>query len=369
MNIPRIQIRANSKLFKPILKIRAILKICRPAEIVFDLTDVCHLRCIHCYRTFENQMRKTFLSIEVFKQIPESYYNYARQIDLSGGGESILHPNWDEILEFTADNGKRLVTFNTSLSRVKDYQLKRFVELGCGVAVSLEGARKETYESIRVGAKYETVFGNLRRIMDYQREIQNPRFHLIILWTLYKQNLEELNEFVTMASEIGIEDIFVYPLIPHHKELMEMCCNPQSLEVEKYLLQALETATRNQIDLNIEDIFIQTERLKSSVQLNKKLPLTRFNIVRNWHHQPDSAWCSLPFTQLKIDQSGNIHTCALSSRIYGNVFVTPVDKIWNNQEFSQLRSEVILDRPSRFCTECSSGAACCPRIKYLFRKR
>jgi radical SAM protein with 4Fe4S-binding SPASM domain len=51
-----------------------------------------------------------------------------------------------------------------------------------------------------------------------------------------------------------------------------------------------------------------------------------------------SAFCSLPFTQLKVDPAGNVNMCCFQRGALGNVFAQPVEEIWSSQTAQEIRA-------------------------------
>src|SRR5690606_20142972 len=77
------------------------------------------------------------------------------------------------------------------------------------VAVSIDGMTPETFESIRVGARYDEAFANLERFLAYTRE----RGTILTLgWSLLQQNWHELGAAALFADERGI-DLKVHTVI------------------------------------------------------------------------------------------------------------------------------------------------------------
>ena len=52
---------------------------------------------------------------------------------------------------------------------------KELIELGIErIYFSIEGATKETYEKIRVGANYDKVIDNIKRFIQLKKEMKSP---------------------------------------------------------------------------------------------------------------------------------------------------------------------------------------------------
>lgn len=339
-----------------------------PPELIFDLTNGCHLRCTHCYRTYM-KTAPTTMPMEVFRRVPPRFYDNARQIDLSGMGEPMLHPKWDEILDFVADGGRRLVTFNTSLTLVDEKRLVRMAELGTWPAVSIDGARRETFETIRAGACHAKVFAALARLGELARANGHPRFHPRVQWVLYRSNFRELAEFVGIAADMGIDEIRVQPLAPHQEGMKELCCDAADPELHENLLAAYASATERGVSLRLHPHLIDHGVVGASAARNAEMVALPHVTLRDHHHYPDGAGCSYPWTQLAIDSAGRVATCCFSDRVMGNLLEQDLNEIWNNFHFARLRGDVNGPKASTYCTESDSAGVCCPRVQAVNRRQ
>lgn len=334
-----------------------------PAEIALDLTNDCHLRCTHCYRTYSDNVA-TYLRPAILERIPDRFYVAARQIELSGMGEPMLHPQWNEILEYLAARTTGTISFNTSLTIWDEARLRRMVELGTAPSISIDAARPETFERIRKRARHERVFGGLRRLLEIARELPDTGFHPRAQWTLYRDNLAELHEFVDMAAELGLRDIRVQPLAPHRPEMVGWTCEATDPMTEKWLAEALRKAQRHGLSLTLYETLLVTPALRAlQADVYSRAPGLRGRLPI--HDNPSPRGCSFPWTQLNVDSAGWVVACCFSDFRLGNLNEQELDAIWNNEHFQRLRREVNQPRLCRYCVDSPSGGVCCPRIQHL----
>ncbi len=337
-----------------------------PTEICFDLTNDCHVRCLHCYRTYLGNTA-TYLPLDVFYRIPDRFYRNAKRIELSGMGEPMLHPKFNEILNVVGAYQNAQVSFNSSFTITDDRTLYRIVELGCTPAVSIDGARKETFERIRKRSRQETVFNAVSQMAAHAQKVQNPKFYPRIQWTLYKDNFRELHEIIPRASDWQIKEVRVQPLAPHRPEMNDWCIDPTDNEVIDSLCQAYERANEDNVYLFLHPHLLRSESLKALAEENSKRQIPWVKTA-GIHYYPDHHKCSYPWTQLNIDSDGYIVACCFSDYRLGHVHNQSVEEIWNNHFFAEFRRDVNTPKASKFCTDSPSGGVCCPRIQSLFTK-
>lgn len=74
-----------------------------PIHFVLELTTRCNLKCKHCYRSADNNIKETELSYEeVVRVIDEMYDAGARFIELTGG-EIMMHPRCKDIIKYVCE--------------------------------------------------------------------------------------------------------------------------------------------------------------------------------------------------------------------------------------------------------------------------
>jgi SynChlorMet cassette radical SAM/SPASM protein ScmF len=173
-------------------------------QIYFYLTEGCNLRCRHCwiapkYQSEENSYPS--LDLDFFKSIIEQ----AKPLGLTGvkltGGEPLLHPQINEILEYiqTEDIGMTLETNGVlctpELARMMAACKDPFV------SVSLDGADAETHEWVR---GVDGCFGGaLEGIMN----LVEAGFRAQVIMTIMRHNKDQMESAVSLAERLGAGSI------------------------------------------------------------------------------------------------------------------------------------------------------------------
>ena len=70
--------------------------------------------------------------------------------------------------------------------------------------VSVDGANKDTYEKIRVGADYGELISNIEHFMDVIRKLDVVKPSLRFYVALQDDNVGEIQDFIELASGLGI---------------------------------------------------------------------------------------------------------------------------------------------------------------------
>lgn len=94
----------------------------------------------------------------------------------------------------------------------------RAISLIDGLGVSIDGATKESFESIRVGGNFERFLANVREIVAIRAETGNPSL-MEFSFTAMTTNLPELPGVVRIAAEIGVPNVYFQPMEMREPEI------------------------------------------------------------------------------------------------------------------------------------------------------
>lgn len=180
--------------------------------IVIEVASVCNLKCPTC-RVTQSKQPKKFMEFSKFIQIAHKLpLKLARVVNISSS-ESLLHPDTFRIIDtIKSINPKLYVSIITNgmlLDEEKQRELlKRGINLIC---VSIDGARKETTEKIRPGSNFETVTRHAKQFINKGGMVRT-------IYVVRDNNINDLLDFVDLASDIGIHLIKCTGLISYTPE-------------------------------------------------------------------------------------------------------------------------------------------------------
>jgi len=139
-----------------------------------EFTSYCNLNCRWCIlnRNKDGYMDEEFLKKLLDKVICDPKIK-VMNIALHHGGDALMHPKFEKLIQIIADKKKRskkfprvYITHNATLLTKKRAD---FI-IGSGgidlVRFSIDGGTKEKYESIRIGAKWEKTLANVNYFLD-----------------------------------------------------------------------------------------------------------------------------------------------------------------------------------------------------------
>jgi MoaA/NifB/PqqE/SkfB family radical SAM enzyme len=234
----------------------------RPLNVILDLTARCNLKCVMCY--FANTDRLFFppfdrelssdgnMPVEVFEKIAADLFPRAWRVALGCAAEPMIHPKFKEIVAIAGRYGIPDLWFPTNLLALTDATAEALIQgRVTTVAASIDGMTKETYEKIRVPAKWERLLAcleTLRRVRTAARS-RTPRLRIIFTWMRSnRQDLQLLPEFAADhgATEIDVRFVSETPGVDVKPELLS---DVPSEELNAELAAAAHDAVRRGLKL------------------------------------------------------------------------------------------------------------------------
>lgn len=169
--------------------------------VVWNITNRCNLKCLHCYAKTGFKARE--LSTEDCKRIILELAEFKVPLILFSGGEPLMREDIFELAEFAKKKGLKVVlsTNGTLIDEDIAEDLKIFDYVG----ISLDG--------IKTHDKFRGMEGAFEASMNALK-ISNEVVMTGIRFTLTKYNFLELPELINLARENEIPRFCLYHLVP-----------------------------------------------------------------------------------------------------------------------------------------------------------
>lgn len=314
-----------------------------PSHVQIEITTLCNMDCLSCGRRYiVNKARH--MPLETFKHIFDQIRPI--NINLSGLGEPLLHPQIIEIIEYCKKN-ESIVNFPTNLSLSNTSVLEGLVRSGIDqIKVSIDAASAATYRAVRGQDKFDRVINNIRTINRWKKKFGCSHPEIRFNYCLQRYNLEELPKLVHLAHELSITSIYIQDL------------NYFSVEKEKSRLCGF---TRQQLARILDDAYSLSRKLNVTTNIlnwkrnlnwlyNKTLPKEKF--------QRNSIMCYFPWISTFIDVNGGVKPCPVfvwdaNAEILGNCLEERFSDIWHGGRYQNLRRNFHRNsRPYSICVRC-----------------
>lgn len=267
-----------------------------PTLLWIEPTNRCNLKCIMCPNVKIPQDDLGFMEWGVFKKIIDEIKEFAASAYLLIGGESLLHKDIYKMIRYARDNGIRpLLNTNGTTLHIKENRTKLLESGPAHITFAFDGYNRETYESIRIGAKYDQV---LDGIVEFLKE---------------KMDRKLSKPFVAITNlEVGIENY--HDKIEAKKKFYKIF---EGLPVDEFIAKTPNTWGGTFDDTN------------------------RFR-----HHELDKSQfypCSHLWSTMSICWDGTVVPCCFDffkTYVLGNVRDKSIKEIWNDEPMRRLRQSM-----------------------------
>ena len=183
-----------------------------PVCLYLEVTNRCNLLCTTCPRTYQELEPPADMSWDLFTSIVDQAPDLVRAV-LHGVGEPMLVGSLPRMVRYLKDRGV-YVLFNTNGTVLSERNGRALIDAELDeLRVSLDASSRESFKAIR-GRDY---FGRITRNVRAFRELQEREGHTkpqVSIWlTGLKETVEELPDFVKVAAEIGVKEVYLQRLV------------------------------------------------------------------------------------------------------------------------------------------------------------
>lgn len=301
-----------------------------PTSVQIEVSSNCNLRCPSCSLSYEQNAGR-HMSVAEFTSVLDRLPFKPGAISLNGIGEPLINPHFLELVDILAQRGIECTFFTNGTllaPRFRDSILQRMNVTFIGI--SCDGARKETFEALRFGSKFESWKGFVKEFLAGAHGRAGRPIQTMMSTVLSRRNLREVHEIIALAGELGFRSIHLADMMPNGEV-------PASL--------ALRDEDRSGLDLG--SLQRQGQQLgvdvTASLVRHEKPPKARFNCFQPWEYMMVSA-------------EGDILPCCVivgsdKSSTMGNIFRQSFTEIWDGKEFRSFR-KTTADGTNPLCSIC-----------------
>jgi radical SAM protein with 4Fe4S-binding SPASM domain len=195
-----------------------------PIHLDIEATRACNLKCVMCFRTVKIASGEKFpegdMDFGLYKKIvDEGAQNGLCSIKLSYLGEPLISKDIVRMTEYAKDKGILDVMFNTNGVLLTQEMSRKLIKAGItGVFISFDSPYKDHFESIRVGAKFESVIKNVEDLVRIRKEMDSFFPIIRVSMTVMKENENEIPQYMKLWQPIVDAIGFGHYVDPHHQD-------------------------------------------------------------------------------------------------------------------------------------------------------
>jgi radical SAM protein with 4Fe4S-binding SPASM domain len=322
----------------------------KPSHVWLAVCGRCNLACAHCLGIPERRStrKKDLVDLDwrIFEKLEEDLFPYVETLVLGGNnrGEQLLAKEWDKycdrLLEFPM---KIEITTNGVL--LTNDRIDKLVRHGVNFRVSIDGAREETLKMMR-GVKLSALVKRVEKINQTRIKHQDNGTRIVFNFATCYSNVYELPELIELGHKIGVDEICVMHLMPQIETQRYQSLFYHMDTYNQIAQKAKELAREKKIRLDIPPPFdlgqMVYKEIDEQINPDKGLKESKHN------------YCILPWTSVSITNKGTVEPCCVGAmREMGDLHKHFFKEIWNGKKYQKLRKEMIRNKQTRGCRNCS----------------
>ncbi len=327
---------------------RTSVPVRKPVCLYLETTNRCNLLCTTCPRTYEELEPPADMSWELFTSIVDQIPDLERCV-LHGVGEPMLVPDLDRMVRYLKDRGT-YVLFNTNGTVLTEKNGRAMIAAGLDeLRVSLDAANAHSYRAIRGKNYFDRILKNVRAFRDLQEREghTNPR---VSAWlTGLKETISELPDFVRVAAELGVREVYLQRLVFFEQEAIGRARPDQALYEQINTDEAAYIAEAARVAAELGMVF-SASGAASEPGMSLKRP------------EEGSPWsmCRRPWTVMYFTANGRALPCCIapfSQRGYenytlGDATTQSLSDIWHGDAYKAFRAGLLSETPPAACANC-----------------
>ena len=179
-----------------------------PLIVSWNVTRKCNLKCSHCYINATKEEFRGELTTQEAKQLMNQLSEVSKPLLVLSGGEPMLREDIYELIRYGADKGFRMglgsngtLIDGTVAKRLKHSGLKT-------VSISLDSSIPEKHDQFR------GVENSWKKAVKAIKALKRNGILVQVNTTLTQQNHSEIDEIMSLAEQLGVENFHLFFLVP-----------------------------------------------------------------------------------------------------------------------------------------------------------
>lgn len=307
----------------------------RHLVVKMDPNWICNLKCKMCYFSSEGYSRHIIkpMSVELFSRIASEVFPKTRILFLGCSAEPLMSPEFERYADIVRSYSIPFVCLVTNGQLLSENVCESIIRNGFHqIIISVDGASKDTYESIRIGGSFEKLVKNLEVLRDAKirggSSLPDTRFN----FTAMKRNIDELQQLVELASDVGVTTVRIRYLfdwggvIDYKNEILDR---------EVYLAKVqgvMEYARGKNITILYDGCYNSSDQKSGKAGSEGYRPLE----------------CLLPWYSMFIRGDGKMRLCSWLPFEYGDFTVQTLAEIERSEKMRGMR-RLMKERPAESC--------------------
>lgn len=308
-------------------------------NVFMDQNNKCNLKCIMCGFSDPRvrSITKYDMPFSLFEKIAREIFPFAKYLALSCLTEPLMTKDFIQRLDLLKTFPVPFIEIVTNGTLLTREIAEKMIDVSVSrLAISIDSAVPEKYESIRVGAKFEKLVHNIQMLNAVKEERNSELPKLRINHVISRLNMNEFRLFLDFVESLHAQAIDVRTVIPFK--------NAQYRDSEDSTFYKDIAVIREELQnwsqrTGIEDVGYlryQAERIDIDNGSGERMT------------------CRRPWDSVAIHANGDMAPCISWTRQpTGNIAEESFSALWNGQAYGLIRKEFDDKKPGVDCLHCT----------------
>ncbi len=322
-----------------------------PFLVVWNFTNMCNLRCLHCYQRADRPTPDELSLEEKLMAVEQLDKAGVAAVALSGG-EPTIHPHFYRVVEELGRRGIYVAVATNGTFFARKENLERAVKLGLRyVEVSVDSARPQVHD------RFRGVPGAWSRAVKALRNAVELGVSTGMATTITRMNVHEVPEILDLAEEIGVDRVVFFNFIPVGRGEENAWLDLAPEERELFLRTIYREMRRRRLE--IVSTAPQYGRVVLQCTAGREVAPTHFYVGEHGIVKALAEFiggCGAGRIYAALQPNGDVTPCVFMPIRVGNVREKSFREIWDTAPlFKRLRSRDLLKGP---CSTCAFRNIC-----------
>ncbi|MDD5128155.1 MAG: radical SAM protein [Candidatus Omnitrophica bacterium] len=291
----------------------------KPLWIYLSLSHKCTYRCQMC--GVVNILQGHELSVPEVKNTFDVIAGWGWDLTVVlTGGEIFLRNDIFEIIQYGAAKGLKIEAVSNGALITKDLADKIISSGLKNIAISLDGAKEETHDTIRQKGAFNKAITAIKNLVE--SKLKSGSGPQISVWvTIMRENVRELFDIIPLVQEAGVECLVYHPVIVNQDDMQN------TSSVARFWLK----------DNDIELLKTQIDKIVDYQQKHGLVAFLHDPYMWIRHFKGELTkkdWKCNPFVFLNVGPDGDVRSCGAA---FGNIQKLGLDECLKTKEADQAR--------------------------------
>lgn len=198
-----------------------------PYMVVWNFTNMCNLRCKHCYQDANKMGSPDELTLEEKLAFVDTMHEAGVKIPVISGGEPLMHPDFFPVLDYMVSKKMHVAAASNATMITKEFAMKLKDHGLAYIEISLDSVNPNKHDDFRgmVGAWDLTVQG-IQNCLD-------EGIFVAIATVFTKDTLDEVDPMLDLAAELRVQRFIHFNFVPTGRgpDIVDQDLSPEEREV------------------------------------------------------------------------------------------------------------------------------------------